>query len=96
MVGELEQVEALCDGEQPSRLRCRITVVRDVRAVDDASEQDERRRVESVLLDQHLEGAEAVTVVEPRAAGVVRERVLALGDVENVRSARRGTRRRDR
>ena len=97
MVGELEEVEALGDREQATRLRSGVPVIRDVSAVHDPSQQLERRLVEPVLLEQDLERAEAVTVVESRPRASNESAALALGDVQHVRQpGRSGTLRRDR
>ena len=84
MVVELEEVEALGDREQATRLRRGVPVLGDVSAVHDPPEQLERRLVELVLLEQDLERAEAVTVVESRAPCVEGEAALALGDLQHV------------
>jgi hypothetical protein len=77
-------VEALGDGEQPARLRCRVAIVDDVGAVHDPRQQLERRVVELVLLDEHLEGAETVAVCVLGVWGVVGVRALPLGHVEHL------------
>src|SRR5215211_8744892 len=79
VVPEVQEVEAFGDREQAARLRGRVTVVGDVGAVHDAGEQLDRRILDRVLLDQHLEGTEAVTVRVFRARRVVGVRALALG-----------------
>src|SRR6266545_4405330 len=62
VVAEVEQMEAFCDREQAARLRCRVAIVGDIGAVHDPREQPQRRVLEVVLLEQHLERAEPVTV----------------------------------
>src|SRR5262245_20476603 len=68
VVANVEQVEALSDGEQAARLRRRVSIVGNVGTVHDAGKQMQRRIVELVLLDQYLERAEPVPV------GVLRPR----------------------
>src|SRR6266545_3110759 len=62
VVTEVQEVEAFGDREQPARLRRRVAIVGDVSAVHDPRQQLQRRVVELVLLEQHLERAEPVTM----------------------------------
>ena len=84
MVAEIEQSEPFGDGEQAARLGCDIAVVGDVRPVDDQGELSKRGVIETVLVEQHLERAEAVTVGVAGARSIEREGVLAPGDLEHV------------
>ena len=94
VVAEVEQVEAFGDREQSARLRRRVAIVGDVGAVHDPREQLQRRVVELVLLDEHLERAEPVAVgvlgarARRRSARPRARRPRAPG-----RPGRRGTRR---
>src|SRR5881397_2136740 len=62
VVTEVEQVEAFGDREQAARLRGRVAIVGDIGAMHDPRQQLQRRLVELVRLEQHLERAETVTV----------------------------------
>src|SRR5215211_8192817 len=62
VVPEVQEVEAFGDREQAARLRGRVAVVGDIGAVHDPCEQLQRRVVEVVLLEQHLERAEPVAM----------------------------------
>src|SRR6266513_3489504 len=75
VVTEVEQVEAFGDREQPARLRRRVAIVGDIGAVHDPRQQLQRRLVELVLLEQHLERAKTVAV-----------RVFSIGGVVGVRA----------
>src|SRR5438105_6950059 len=57
LVTEVQEVEAFGDGEQAARLRCRVAIVGDIGAVHDPRQMLQRRLVELVLLEQHLERA---------------------------------------
>src|SRR6266581_3360388 len=78
VVTEVQQVETFGDREQAARLRRRVAIVGDIGAVHDPRQQLQRRLVELVLLQQHLERAEPVTVGVVRARRVVGVRALAL------------------
>src|SRR5438093_5637416 len=84
VVTEIEQVEAFGDREQPARLECRVAIVGDIGAVHDPRQKLQRRLVELVLLEQHLERAEPVTVRVLRARRVVGVRALALRRLEHL------------
>src|SRR6266496_2623608 len=78
VVAEVEQVEALGDREQAARLRRRVAIVGDIGAVHDPRQKRQRRFVELVLLEQHLERAEPVPVGVLSIGGVVGVGALAL------------------
>src|SRR3990170_368724 len=69
VVAQVQEEEALGDGQEPARLRCRVAVVAHVGTVDDPRQQLQRRIVDPVVLDQYLERTEAVPV---RVLGVWR------------------------
>src|SRR6266545_6350399 len=58
VVTEVQEVEAFGDREQAARLRCRVAIVGDIGAVHDPRQKLQRRVVELVFLEQHLERAE--------------------------------------
>src|SRR6266540_7407093 len=62
VVTEVQQVEPFGDREQAARLRRCIAIAGDIGAVHDPREQPQRRIVELVFLQQHLERAESVAV----------------------------------
>src|SRR5206468_6519500 len=62
VVTEVQEVEALGDRKQAARLRRRVAIVGDIGAVHDPRQKLQRRLVELVLLEQHLERAEPVSV----------------------------------
>src|SRR5438094_5743436 len=70
VVTEVQEVEALGDRKQAARLRRRVAIVGDIGAVHDPRQKLQRRLVELVFLQQHLERAESVAV-----------RVLSVGGV---------------
>src|SRR5439155_10050173 len=82
VVTEVEQVEPFGDREQAARLRCGVAVVGDIGAVHDPRQKLQRRLVELVLLEQHLERAEPVTVRVFGIGSVVRVGALTLGNLE--------------
>ena len=84
MVTEVEEMEAFRHREQPARLRRRVAVVGNVGTVHDPRQSCQRRVIELVLLDQHLERAEPVAVRVAGVRGVVGVRALALGDLEHL------------
>src|SRR5256884_9023135 len=84
VVTEVEQVEAFGDREQAARLRCRVAIGGDIGAVHDPRQKLQRRLVELVLLEQHLERAEPVAVRVFGVGGVVGVGTLTLGDLENL------------
>src|SRR6266566_1755464 len=71
VVTQVEQVEAFGDREQAARLRGRVAVVGDIGAVHDPRQKLQRRLVEFVFLEQHLERAEPVVVRVFGVGGVV-------------------------
>src|SRR5205807_2597327 len=81
VVTEVEQVEPFGDREQAARLWGRVAIGGDIGTVDDPREQLQRRVVELVVLEQHLERAEPVTVCVFSVGGVVGVRALTLGDL---------------
>src|SRR6266511_6281713 len=81
VVTEVEQVEAFGDREQAARLRRCVAIAGDIGAVHDPRQKLQRRLVELVLLQQHLERAESVAVRVFSVGGVVGVRALALGDL---------------
>src|SRR6266852_2433323 len=84
VVTEVQQVEPFGDREQAARLRRRVAIVGDIGAVHDPRQQLQRRVVELVLLEQHLERTEPVTVRVLRARRVVGVRLFALGNLEHL------------
>jgi len=62
LVIEAKEGEAVGDRLEAPRLRCAITVVGDIGAMDDPSEYRDRWVVDLVLLDQRLKRAVAVAV----------------------------------
>src|SRR6266702_8852683 len=84
VVTEVQEVEALGDREQAARLRRRVAIVGDIGAVHDPRQKLQRRLVELVLLEQHLERAETVAVRVFSIGGVVGVRALALGNLEHL------------
>src|SRR5438094_7669332 len=77
VVTEVQEVEALGDREQAARLRGRVAIVGDIGAVHDPRQKLQRRLVELVLLEQHLERPEPVAVRVLRAWGIVGVRPFA-------------------
>src|SRR6266567_9560234 len=71
VVTEVQEVEAFGDREQAPRLRGRVAVVGDIGAVHDPRQKLQRRLVELVFLEQHLERAETVAVRVFSIGGVV-------------------------
>src|SRR6266516_1311547 len=84
VVTEIQEVEAFGDREQAARLRGCVAVGGDIGAVHDPRQKLQRRLVELVLLEQHLERAETVAVRVFSIGGVVGVRALALGNLEHL------------
>src|SRR5207237_10912929 len=82
VVTEVQEVEAFGDREQAARLRCRVAIVGDIGAVHDSRQKLQRRLVELVLLEQHLERAEPVAVRVSVVRGVVGVGALPLGTLD--------------